>query len=618
MDTTRVNTPAARDADGYTRVASLAELQRAGSLVVHGGRHGVALFYHEDEIYAVDNRCPHMGFPLSRGSVQCGILTCHWHHARFDLQTGGTFDPFADDVRVYPARVVGDDVYVDLRGGADDLRVHWKARLQDGLEQELSLIIIKSVLALLAAGVPPAEILTIGSRFGARYRSAGWGPGLTILTAMANILPELRPEDQPLALYHGLVHVARDCANQPPRFDLDPLPTAAVPVDRLKVWFRRFVEVRDSEGAERTLRTAIAAGAPPAAVADMLLAAATDHYFLAGGHSVDFINKAFELLELTGWQEAANVLPSLVGGICRGQRSEEQNAWRHPIDLVALLEPLFARLPDLVTAAHLAVTGNAAWDGFAALVPALLDDDPVASCAALEEALRAGATLTDLTQTLAYAAARRVARFHTSNEYGDWITVLHTLSYCNALDQSMRRAPSVELARGIFHGAMALYLDRFLNMPAARLPDAATLAALPGDGPTLLRALVDLFDREQQVQQAGAIVYRYLATDDAGGSIAGRSPLLQDGDNALALRATLGQLLLREDGEFHSFQMTEAGFRQYQALRAAGRPEAARLVLVAVARYLAAHSPTARAMLQTARTAIRLHRGEDIYEGEEE
>ena len=37
-------------------------------------------------------------------------------------------------------------------------------------------------------------------------------------------------------------------------------------------------------------------------------------------------------------------------------------------------------------------------------------------------------------------------------------------------------------------------------------------------------------------------------------------------------------------------------------------------VLVAVARYLAAHAPTSRAMLQTAKTAIRLHRGEAIYE----
>jgi nitrite reductase/ring-hydroxylating ferredoxin subunit len=33
-----------------------------------------------------------MGFPLSKGTVKDSILTCHWHHARFDLNNGGTFD----------------------------------------------------------------------------------------------------------------------------------------------------------------------------------------------------------------------------------------------------------------------------------------------------------------------------------------------------------------------------------------------------------------------------------------------------------------------------------------------------------------------------------------------
>lgn len=52
-----------------------------------------------------DNRCPHMGFPLDRGTVKDCILTCHWHHARFDLASGGTSDPWADDVRAFPVTI---------------------------------------------------------------------------------------------------------------------------------------------------------------------------------------------------------------------------------------------------------------------------------------------------------------------------------------------------------------------------------------------------------------------------------------------------------------------------------------------------------------------------------
>ena len=59
------------------RVGPRAELH--GVTVVSGGRHGIAVFPSSvsEAVYAVDNRCPHMGFPLHKGSVADGILTCH-------------------------------------------------------------------------------------------------------------------------------------------------------------------------------------------------------------------------------------------------------------------------------------------------------------------------------------------------------------------------------------------------------------------------------------------------------------------------------------------------------------------------------------------------------------
>jgi nitrite reductase/ring-hydroxylating ferredoxin subunit len=108
------------------RAASLTELRTAGRLVVSVGGHVICLFAEGDEVFAVDNRCPHMGFPLHRGSVADGILTCHWHHARFDLCTGGTLDQWADDLRRFPVEVEGDDVYVDP-APADDPITHQRA-----------------------------------------------------------------------------------------------------------------------------------------------------------------------------------------------------------------------------------------------------------------------------------------------------------------------------------------------------------------------------------------------------------------------------------------------------------------------------------------------------------
>jgi len=585
---------------GMIRAGTLGELAEKGCLVVSGDRHGVAVFWHEGEVFAVDNRCPHMGFPLNKGSLHCGILTCHWHHARFDLRSGGTFDPFADDVRVYQTEVRDGEVWIDLRSGGGDRVARSLARLRDGMEQGLSLVTIKSVLALLDQDVAARHILAVGADYGARYRDAGWGPGLTILTALGNIFPALADDERPLALSHGLIRVAEDCAGQPPRFDLDPLPTQEVSLDRLKTWLRQFVEVRDGDGAERVVRTAIANGYSPAEISDLLLAAATDHYFLNGGHTVDFLNKAEELLDQIGWDQAATVLPSLTGGLARAQRSEESNAWRHPIDLVALVEAVVPRLPALA-----GIPVDAHWSGFDALVETLLGEDPAASVTALTSALEAGAGAFQVSQAVSYAAALRVARFHTSNEFGDWITVLHTLSYANALQASLRRSvlpasghASPEALRGVFHGALRVYLDRFLNMPAARLPDDRDIGQ-PASADALLDEFQALFERQQEVNPAGALAYRYLA----------------QGHPAERLIAVLGRVLLREDAEFHSYQMLEAGVQQYRLLRET-RPRAAAYALVGVARYLAAHSPTSRALLQTARIAQRLHRGEDLTDGE--
>jgi nitrite reductase/ring-hydroxylating ferredoxin subunit len=587
------------------RVGLLDELKQNGQLLVSAGGHSLVVFWHEDRAWAVDNRCPHMGFPLSRGTVCDGLLTCHWHHARFDLASGGTLDPFADDVRAFPVVIQDGDVLVNVSPESGDRAAHWRARLEQGLEDNLSLVLAKSILALLQAGTDPAEIVRIAARYGARYRARGWSEGMTILTAMANVLPSLAPDDRPLALYHGLTSVADDCAGQPPRFDLEPLPDSGLPLARLKAWFRQAVEVRDADGAERTLRTAIAGGASPRDVADMLFAATTDHYYVDAGHTLDFVNKAFELLDHLGWDEASAILPSLVDGLCRAQRSEEQKAWRYPVDLPTLLDAAFAELPTFVTDEP--VGGTLDGPAFDDLVAVILGDDPAASVAALLDALRRRVALADLGQAVAHASSLRIARFPTSNEFGDWDSVHNTFSSCNALHQALLWAPSAELARGLFHAAMRIYLDRFLNVPPARLPDEQP----PAESPDSPSALLDLLDREQQVAPAARLVDAHLA---AGGASPGCPDGGRDGGDR-SLIETLGRAVLREDADFHDYQELEGALRQYLSLRSA-RPLAARRALVAMARFEAAHCPTSRAMRQTYQIALRLQRGEELFQEE--
>lgn len=580
------------------RVGTLDELKAKGYIVVSLDR-PVVVFYHDGKVFAVDNRCPHMGFPLHKGPVQDGILTCPWHHARFDLSSGCTFDLWADDVPSFPVEVRDGEVFVIVPPpDAQHIRSRWIRRLREGMEHSLDLVIAKAVIHLLHAGVDFGELVKVGADLGTRYRNS-WASGMTILTAMANLVPLLPTDEAMRALYQGLSHVASDLQGQATRRERQPLEGSTAALDQLKRWLRHWTLVRHRDGAERCLLTALTNGAAPTEIAELLFTAATDRPFADGGHLVDFCNKATELLDLIGWDLAPKVLPTLTTQLVSSRGGEESSAWRYPIDLVILVREAERKLNGWMEEGKRNRNNGGLPMPNDQLANALLSDNPHDILEALAEATRRGANLTELSKALCYAAAMRIARFGTSNEFGDWITVLHTFSYCNAIHQTMKRfgdAAPPEIARGIWHGAMAVYLDRYLNVPPAPLPgERKSLNDLPTDSDELCRAILASCDKTEQDMAVADLTARYL----------------QLGYPVEPLIATLAHAVLREDADFHTFQMLEAGVRQYQEW---GDCQEGHHILIATARYIAAHSPTQRASEQTFRIAWRLHRGEALYE----
>ena len=573
-------------------LGSAEQLRAQGCVTGKVGSQPVCVFWHQDRPYAMDDRCPHLGFPLHRGSVEEGLVTCHWHHARFDLASGGTLDPFADDVRVYPVGIEDGRVVVTVEDPGDR-RGHHLARLEEGLEQGLTLVTAKAVLGLLAEGADPVEIVGHGIDWGVRYRGPGWGAGLTVLVAMANVLPVLAPDDRALALVHGLAFVSRDTRGRAPFFPLSPLGVDRVDQDRLESWYRRFIDTRSSDAAERTLATAVRAGLPTEALTAIMGAAVTDHVFIDEGHTLDFTNKAFEAHEHLGDQSPPGLLLSLVPQTAAARRHEEEAAWRHPEDLAGMVAAAVAALPGRLEAGTAARAAAGVAEGLCdagKLAWSLLDDDPRAVVAALDRSLEEGATVEEVARAVAAAAGLRLTRFHVQNDHGDWDVVHHAFTAANGLHQLLSRCPSAELARGLYHGALRVYLDRFLNVPAARLPDRRITTSVE------LTQLQACWDEQGQVDEAGAIADAWLR---------------QGGDED-ALFAALGHALLAEDAEFHWYQTYEATVRQFRAWPK-GSEEAA-LIVAGAARFLAAHTPTRRELPQVVRIATRLRRGEALYE----
>lgn len=578
----------AKKAEDWIYAGTLEALQKEGSKVIKGG---IAVFYHENRVYAVDNRCPHLGFPLHLGSLCEGILTCHWHHARFDVCSGGTLDPWADDVPSHEVTCENGEVWVNPRPRQERSYEKYVHRLREGLEQNIGIVIAKAVVGLLESGFPAADIARIGIEFGTGF-AGGWNSGLTILTAMTRVLPKLDRTGQILALYQGLLHVARSSSGRAEHRLLSRLPGEETAQDRLTAWYRNCVEVRDTQGAERILLTSIAKGATDEELADMMLLAVTDHFYLDGGHTLDFHNKAFEAL---GWADAGQrvkILTSLVPLLSNPRRSEELHHWQAPVNLVAPLKEAFGQLEAAAPGSRRPL----GTDEEERILEALLGDEPLDTAALLTGVITEGGDPVQLAQLVALAAAERIVRFHTQNDFGDWIAVLHTFTHAHAVHETLRRSSHPLLMRAVYYSAVSVYLDRFLNVPAASRPkaDGSDVAGNPEE-------LLELLNGRQRVSEAAAWVSRYIK----GG-----------GDRGTLIN-TLGHALLREDAEFHTFQMYEAAVAEYEGWERrsdAFAERAKETLLLAAARYLAAHAPTAREIPHTARIAWRLHRGEKLFE----
>jgi nitrite reductase/ring-hydroxylating ferredoxin subunit len=78
------------------------------------GEH-IALYHHDGEYFASSNVCTHQFALLSEGYFEDGCIECPLHQGSFDVRTGKAMRaPVTDDIKVFPIKIEGDDVFVDL------------------------------------------------------------------------------------------------------------------------------------------------------------------------------------------------------------------------------------------------------------------------------------------------------------------------------------------------------------------------------------------------------------------------------------------------------------------------------------------------------------------------
>lgn len=96
-------------------VGALADFPSGKGTSVRIGNRRLAIFRVGEQIYALDNNCPHRGFPLHDGILSESSVTCRSHGSCFDLASGEVVrGPATRPTRAHRVRIENDQVLVEL------------------------------------------------------------------------------------------------------------------------------------------------------------------------------------------------------------------------------------------------------------------------------------------------------------------------------------------------------------------------------------------------------------------------------------------------------------------------------------------------------------------------
>src|SRR5678815_3935393 len=143
----------------FVKVAELKDVPEGTPKAVKVEGRSIALFQHEGHFYATDNQCPHMGYPLTRGRVRNGVLTCDWHGWSYDMKGGGCFTGGCDDLDTFPIEVRDDSIYIDVSSGGSKRKDAHFLLLKEGLLTADNWTLSKAIAIMLAKGVSEQDTL---------------------------------------------------------------------------------------------------------------------------------------------------------------------------------------------------------------------------------------------------------------------------------------------------------------------------------------------------------------------------------------------------------------------------------------------------------------------------
>lgn len=337
------------DTTHWVDAGPLESLSPGSAKVVSHGRQRIAVFHLEDgRLFAIDDRCPHEGFPLSKGFVNASVVTCRWHAFRFDLKSGRCV--LGDEhARSFPVRVLDDVVQVGVvEAPKDRERDRLTGSLQSGIARRRLGQVARDVVRLLELGATPRELLRVAVRYDATHAPYGSTHVLALAHDLEARLPRIAERLGEDGVVCALLQVFDLCADplawHPERTRPEPIDVPDVDPDLVLM---RAVEGEDAEVAEGLVRGFVAEGAP-LSVLSRWFRRLVDAHLLDLGHSHIYHPKVFGWL--AGEDDAVRdeVLGAYVRHIALGTREELLPEWGAYLR-AAELEPVVVDAAALIS-----------------------------------------------------------------------------------------------------------------------------------------------------------------------------------------------------------------------------------------------------------------------------
>jgi nitrite reductase/ring-hydroxylating ferredoxin subunit len=547
----------AKTASQWMRVAVLGEIAagEAKAVRLDDGR-SLALFNIDGRIYATDNQCPHMGYPLTRGAVRNGILTCDWHGRSFDLEGGGCFNYECDDLQTFNVDIRQGEIWIQLGEAAYKRRDEHLRLLWEGLLSEDRWTISKAIALLLKGNVPEKEIVEMVLRhLGRHIASSDGGEDGSAVSLLINGLKvggRYPGADRLMVLATAARSVAGKAAE---RLEVVPLP-GPIAWESLESWTRMFSHDGQSGRIERCLFTAYHLNLQDK-ILPLLYECAVAPRFLGFADNLLVLGHMAEIVESFTWKQSSELVFNLGAKLIGRRRNEPERFRRDAVEfMTSVLPGIEASDPQ----------GNAVVDfDEDAFVNSLLSVDIQMSFATLATVLKDGVKLDRLVTTLVLLAADRMARTPVNVDAG-WGALTTELNLAASLRIAQKHGSDRIAAKGLFHAAWQLFADRWLNIPP-RL-----LTAPLGGG------RLDVPDEEAGVQ----LILKSIASlnvQDVGRQVL---EYLNAGYSGPGLLHAMGRAMLWDDTNTKVLPTLSTVFEEWE--RTEGHPARFQL-LVGLARY---------------------------------